>query len=94
MAPRRTPPPLCPVCDEEVPRNALACPNCGSDWETGWNEDGDTSGRLGVDTEEFDYEEFSKREFEGKEQPRPKQTLIWVGFGLVVAAIIAALVLR
>ena len=94
MASRRTPPPLCPVCDEPVPRNASACPNCGSDWETGWNEDGDTSGRIGVDTEEFDYEEFTKREFEGKERPGSKRTLIWIGFWLIVAAIIAALVWR
>ncbi len=94
MASRRTPPPLCPACDEPVPRNASACPNCGSDWETGWNEDGDTSGRIGVDTEEFDYEEFTQREFGGKEPARPKRTLIWIGFWLIVAAIVAALLWR
>ncbi len=94
MAPRRTPPPLCPVCDEEVPPNATACPGCGSDWETGWNEDGDVSGRLGIDTGEFDYDEFRKREFEGKEPARPKRTLVWIGLVVIVAALIAALARR
>ena len=30
---------ICPNCDAEVPVNALACPECGSDEQTGWSED-------------------------------------------------------
>jgi len=30
---------VCPVCGEEVPIKALACPECGADDETGWSED-------------------------------------------------------
>jgi uncharacterized membrane protein YvbJ len=29
----------CPVCGEQVRGDALACPSCGSDDETGWSED-------------------------------------------------------
>ncbi len=33
------PPAECPVCGGEVPRNARACPHCGADERSGWNED-------------------------------------------------------
>lgn len=33
------PPEICPVCGETVPRRAKACPGCGADEKTGWNED-------------------------------------------------------
>lgn len=29
----------CPVCGEVVAADALACPGCGSDDETGWSEE-------------------------------------------------------
>jgi hypothetical protein len=29
---------ICPHCGAEVPADALACPECGSDDETGWSE--------------------------------------------------------
>lgn len=29
----------CPVCGEVVKADALACPHCGSDDETGWSQD-------------------------------------------------------
>lgn len=34
-----TPPETCPVCGDDVPRGALACPGCGADERSGWNED-------------------------------------------------------
>lgn len=30
---------ICPNCGAEVPDHAAACPECGSDEETGWSED-------------------------------------------------------
>ena len=36
---RRPPPPSeCAQCGAEIPRNALACPECGADERTGWRE--------------------------------------------------------
>ena len=34
-------PEICPVCGEDVPRNALACKHCGADHNSGWREDAD-----------------------------------------------------
>jgi len=37
---QRTPPPSeCPVCGEPVPPDALACPSCGADERSGWDEE-------------------------------------------------------
>jgi hypothetical protein len=30
---------ICPNCGAEVSMKALACPECGSDKDTGWSED-------------------------------------------------------
>ncbi|MEM9347545.1 MAG: zinc-ribbon domain-containing protein [Planctomycetota bacterium] len=35
---------ICPVCGEEVKADALACPHCGADEETGWSEDTEFDG--------------------------------------------------
>jgi hypothetical protein len=29
----------CPVCGETVPRGAKACPGCGADERSGWNDE-------------------------------------------------------
>ncbi|MEM6504702.1 MAG: zinc-ribbon domain-containing protein [Planctomycetota bacterium] len=43
---------ICPVCGEEVKADALACPHCGADEETGWSEDTAFDGmELPVDEE-------------------------------------------
>lgn len=39
MPPPRKPPAECPVCGAGVPREARACPECGADERTGWNEE-------------------------------------------------------
>lgn len=39
MPPALTPPDHCPVCGESVPGTAKACPGCGADERTGWNEE-------------------------------------------------------
>lgn len=57
-----SPPEVCPVCGTEVPRNALACPECGADDRSGWREDADAVD-SGLPDDDFDYEEFVKNEF-------------------------------
>jgi hypothetical protein len=74
-------PDTCPVCGADVPPNAKACPECGADEKTGWSEKARYDG-LGIpdDDEDFDYDAFVQREFEGAKPKRKHQ-----GFWTVVA---------
>jgi hypothetical protein len=80
-----TPPDTCPNCGAEVPRNARACPACGADEQTGWSEAARTDG-LDLPDENFDYQDFVKREF-GDKSPVPRG-IHW--FWWVVALALAA----
>ncbi len=55
-------PETCPNCGAEVPPRAKACPECGSDEQTGWSEQARYDA-LDLPDENFDYEEFTNREF-------------------------------
>lgn len=59
----KRPPDVCPACGADVPETALACPECGSDYETGWNEDAAVYDGLDLPDKDFDYDEYVKREF-------------------------------
>ncbi len=43
---------ICPHCEAKVPRGASACPECGSDENTGWSEEGDYAHLLPEDDEQ------------------------------------------
>jgi predicted nucleic acid-binding Zn ribbon protein len=73
---RKDPPEICPVCGTEVPRNARACPECGACEKSGWSEDADRE-RLGLPSENFDYEEYIEREFGDKPQPTGNKKIWW-----------------
>lgn len=47
----------CSHCGATVPRDALACPDCGSDSETGWANDEVIDEALYGDFDEEDYRE-------------------------------------
>jgi len=64
-------PEVCPNCGALVPPKARACPECGSDEQTGWSEQAQAQ-RLGLPDDEFDYDEFVKEEFGGKGESRIK----------------------
>ena len=71
-------PEVCPNCGAEVPRNAKACPECGSDEKTGWSETAYASS-LGLPDEKFDYDEFVKEGFgAGRAKPRGTGWFWWV----------------
>jgi uncharacterized membrane protein YvbJ len=75
----------CPNCGAEVPDRARACPDCGSDEHTGWAEQ-DAAGGLGLLQDDFDYEEFVRREFGGRNPvPRGIRWFWWVVAVLVLA---------
>lgn len=65
------PPETCPNCGADVPRNAKACSECGSDESTGWSDSAAASGGLDLPDEDFSYDEFVKEEF-GRPKLAPK----------------------
>jgi hypothetical protein len=72
------PPESCPNCGAEIPCNAKACPECGSDENSGWSDSARASS-LGLPDEEFDYNEFVKEEFgTGAAKPRGISWLWWL----------------
>jgi hypothetical protein len=74
---KRESPGVCPICGEDVPRGALACPECGADHNSGWRDD--AGSYDGVDLpDEFDYEEFTRREFGRSVKPRGISWVWWV----------------
>ena len=50
--PRRAPE-ICPVCGEDVPRGAPACPECGADHNSGWREDAESYDSIGLPDDAF-----------------------------------------
>ena len=60
----------CPNCGAGVPPGAKACPECGSDEQTGWSEAAKVDG-LDLPEETFDYSDFVSREF-GTKRPAPR----------------------
>jgi hypothetical protein len=61
---RPTAPESCPVCGEDVPKNALACQECGSDHNSGWREGASVYDGLDLPDDSFDDGEFVTQEFQ------------------------------
>ncbi|RBP42637.1 hypothetical protein DES53_106346 [Roseimicrobium gellanilyticum] len=89
-------PEVCPVCGEDVPPKSLACPECGSDHNTGWKKDAYTYDGVDLpDDDEFNYDEFVEQEFgKGSASPKPAgiKTLWWVTAIVLLLAWILSLV--
>ena len=56
-------PEVWPVCGADVPRNPLACKNCGADHRSGWRDDAHIYDGTDVPEDAFDYDEFIRQEF-------------------------------
>jgi hypothetical protein len=88
---------VCPHCGAEVRAGARACPECGSDEATGWAEDADKwaagipAGYGGED--DFDYEEFVRREFGGRRAHHVLGLPWWMALPLVGALVAGLLIL-
>ena len=78
-------PETCPNCGADVPPRAKSCPGCGSDEKTGWSEEAHVGG-LDLPDEEFNYDEFVKREFGAK--PVKPRGLSWLWWIVAVALIV------
>jgi hypothetical protein len=71
-------PQVCPVCGEDVPRGSLACPECGADHNSGWRPGADLHDGLDLPEEQFDYDEFVRREFGSGAKPAGIRPIWWV----------------
>lgn len=90
--PARTPPEVCPICGADVPPDALACPDCGADHRTGWNEEATATDGLDLPDADFDYEAFVKREFGDAPAPgASRRRTLWIAAG-VIAALVGAVI--
>jgi hypothetical protein len=74
---RREAPEICPVCGEDVPRGALACPECGADHNSGWREDAENYDGVDLPAE-FDYDEFTRKEFGSSPKPAGISSIWWI----------------
>jgi hypothetical protein len=83
-------PEVCPVCGEDVPRNSLACPECGADHNSGWRGDAETYDATGLPDEDFNYEEFVRQEFGAGPKPIAIKPGWWITAILLIVAFIAA----
>ena len=87
------PPEICPNCGAEVPRDAKACPECGSDEETGWSDETHADG-LDLPEDKFNYDDFVKREFGSQKHiPRGISWFWWV-IAVVLLIVFVAFWLR
>lgn len=88
------PPSECPVCGAAVPPKAKACPGCGADERSGWNED----------DARYDGVDLPDSAFEDGDDPAPRRAprraglhplwwLVAVGLVLLFAWMILAPVL-
>ena len=84
------PPGDCPVCGESVPKQAKACPGCGADARSGWQEE-DSHDGLDLPDEEFDYKAFVADEFgDGRNKRATLHPVWWItAVVLIVLGVIA-----
>ena len=81
-------PEICPNCGAEIPPKAKACPECGSDEQTGWSEKARYDD-LNLPDEDFDHDEFVRREF-GPESAKPHGiSWLWWIIALVIAIVVS-----
>ncbi|MFN2475632.1 MAG: hypothetical protein ABR526_04740 [Chthoniobacterales bacterium] len=71
-------PEICPVCGEDVPPRALACPGCGADHKSGWRDDAETYDGIDLGEEDFNYNEFVASEFGSGVKPPRVKTIWWI----------------
>jgi len=84
-----TSPTECPVCGEAVPRGARACPGCGADERSGWNDE--ATRYDGLDLPEAAYDD----DVEHTPVRRPANDKLWLAVTvLVLLAVITAFVIR
>jgi len=82
-------PEICPVCGEDVPPRALACPECGADHNSGWREGAESYDGVDLPNQEFDYDEFVRQEFGPSVKPAGIKTVWWITALLLILVSLA-----
>ena len=82
------PPDVCPVCGEDVPSSALACPECGADHNSGWRGDADAYDAVDLPDEDFNYDKFVREEFGSALKPAGIKTLWWIAAIVLIVFLI------
>ena len=82
-------PEVCPVCGDDVPRKAQACPQCGADHNSGWREEAENYEALDLPDEDFNYDEFVRREFGSSVKPAGMKMIWWITAILILIATVA-----
>jgi hypothetical protein len=85
------PPGDCPVCGEFVPRKSAACPECGACEKSGWNEEDSIYDGLDLPDEEFDYDDYQRKERRGGSGPAP---LWWWVAAVLLLIFLLGLIVR
>ena len=80
--------PKCAGVRQDVPRTALARPECGADHTSDWREDAEAYDGMDLPEDAFNYEEFVNQEF-GSSRRSVIKTVWWITAILLIAAFIA-----
>ncbi len=92
-----SPPTECPVCGAAVPRAARACPECGADERSGWNEDATRYDGLDLPDEAFEDGDAAAHRPRQPRRAASRSGLhpLWVAVGVVtLLALILPFVFR
>jgi RNA polymerase subunit RPABC4/transcription elongation factor Spt4 len=84
---------ICPVCGADVPAKARACPECGADEKTGWSDNTIYDGTGIEDPDDFDYEDWKRREGVRGARSSGRQRMIWLA-ALAMLLLLIFLLLR
>jgi len=85
---------ICPNCGAEVPAKAKSCPECGSDEKTGWSDKTIYDGTGIEEPEEFDYDEWLRRERGVPPRKSGRHRLWWATAALILGLVLWLLVSR
>ncbi|ATC63528.1 hypothetical protein CMV30_05915 [Nibricoccus aquaticus] len=83
----------CPVCGASVPPHSLACPGCGADERTGWNDESTRYDGLDLPDSAFDDDSSPTTRTPPRQQRPQRVALHWwlTAFALLAVFVAAAL---
>jgi hypothetical protein len=76
------------VCNLKVPSDALACPECGADHNSGWRDCADRYDGLNLPDDDFNYGDFVDQEFGSRVKPPGLKTVWWIAGVLLIVALL------